>query len=223
VIYLTGHTDPQVELYRELPRLGLIVQPGSYSSKAVARWTPWAADNGCYGLRGAPFDRDKWLRWLETLMPWASSCLFATAPDVLRWEGDVCRGDAWDTLAQAETYLPLLREMGFPAGLVLQDGMVAEIVPWGELDAVFIGGSDEFKLGPQVPRMVKEAKRRGLHAHMGRVNSRRRLLLAAAMGCDSADGTCLAYGSTHTLPKLLSWLSHLDAREARQWRGRSLI
>lgn len=45
---------------------------------------------------------------------------------------------------------------------------------------------------------------------MGRVNSRSRLKIAEWFGCDSADGTYLAYGPDKNLPKLLKWLDELD-------------
>jgi hypothetical protein len=46
----------------------------------------------------------------------------------------------------------------------------------------------------------------GKGTHMGRVNSNRRLQYAATIGCDSADGTYLAFGPDQNLPRLLWWL-----------------
>ncbi|MGY0234093.1 hypothetical protein [Longispora urticae] len=46
---------------------------------------------------------------------------------------------------------------------------------------------------------------------MGRVNSRRRLAHAQAIGCHSADGTLLAYGPDRHLRPLLRWLDDLNA------------
>jgi len=43
-------------------------------------------------------------------------------------------------------------------------------------------------------------------ADRSRVNSLRRLRHAAAIGCESADGTFLAYGPDRNLPTLLGWL-----------------
>jgi hypothetical protein len=42
-----------------------------------------------------------------------------------------------------------------------------------------------------------EARRRGVWTHMGRVNSERRLRYAALIGCQSADGTYLAFRNRH--------------------------
>lgn len=45
---------------------------------------------------------------------------------------------------------------------------------------------------------------------MGRVNSLRRLRHAAAIGCDSADGTYLAFGPDRNLPRLLDWIGAVN-------------
>lgn len=81
-----------------------------------------------------------------------------------------------------------------------------DTLPWSEFDALFIGGDDEFKLGPDVQPLITEAKRRGLWVHQGRCNSLRRLRIAQVQGCDSADGTFLGYGPDVNLPKVLRWL-----------------
>ena len=208
MIYLTGVDGPDVAPYRSHPRLGLLNQPDSYGPEATARWPTWGADNGCYALRGRPFDHDRWLRWLDSLP--RLGCRWAAAPDVLHWDGPVCWGDAAATLAHAETYLPLIRSLGFPAALVLQDGMTPDVIPWADLDAVFVGGSDAFKLGPDAHRIVRAAVERGTPAHMGRVNSHRRIALAAAMGCATSDGTFLRRAVRANVPRMLRWFDKLD-------------
>ena len=50
----------------------------------------------------------------------------------------------------------------------------------------------------------------GRWCHMGRVNSLRRLRLAAQDGYDSVDGTFLAYGPDKNLPRLLTYLRLAD-------------
>lgn len=206
--YLTGVDGPDVAPYRRHPRLGLLAQPDSYGAATVALWPTWGADNGCYALRGRPFKRDKWERWLDGLP--RAGCLWAAAPDVLHWENGVPRGDAAATLEWAEEYLPLIRRMGYSAALVLQDGMTPDALPWSDLDAVFIGGSDGFKLGPDAHRIVIEASARGVPSHMGRVNGHRRVALAAALGCATADGTYLRFGPKTNVPKMLRWFDKLD-------------
>jgi hypothetical protein len=65
-------------------------------------------------------------------------------------------------------------------------------------------------LGPAAADLAAEARARGLTVHMGRVNSLRRLRYAAAIGCHSADGTCLTYAPQQNLPRLLSWLDQVN-------------
>jgi hypothetical protein len=88
---------------------------------------------------------------------------------------------------------------------VAQDGLESLTVPWDDFDVLFIGGTTEWKLGPQARALVADAKARGKWVHMGRVNSERRYRYAHAIGCDSVDGTYLTFGPDENLPKLLRW------------------
>jgi hypothetical protein len=156
----------------------------------------WCADNGCFG-KGYPGD-EGYLAWLAKHQADAPTCLFATAPDVV--------GDAVATLERSRPFLPRIRALGYRAALVAQDGLENLDVPWDEFDVLFLGGSTEWKLGEAAATLTAEAKRRGKHVHMGRVNSRKRYRYARSIGCDSVDGTYLVFGPTVNLPKLLSWL-----------------
>lgn len=151
------------------------------------------ADNGCFG-KGYPGD-DAWYSWLQGLP--AERVRFAVAPDVV--------GDAAATTERSLPWLPKIRELGMPAAYVAQDGLEDLCVPWDEFDVLFIGGSTDWKLGHHAARIVAEAKQRGKWVHMGRVNSARRYAYAAAIGCDSADGTKIAFGPDVNLPIVLSW------------------
>jgi hypothetical protein len=156
------------------------------------------ADNGCFG-KGYPGDH-AWLAWLDTLP--TDRVTFAVAPDVV--------GDAAATLTRSAPFLPAIRGKGLPAALVAQDGLEHQPVPWDDFDALFIGGTTTWKLGPAARTLVGEAKARGKWVHMGRVNSERRYTYAAWIGCDSADGTFLTFGPDVNLPRLQSWLRTLD-------------
>lgn len=157
----------------------------------------WAADNGCFSTH---YVGDiAWLEWLARHSAHAERCLFATAPDIV--------GDAAGTLARSAPHLPAIRALGYPAALVAQDGLEDLDIPWDTFDALFIGGTTEWKLGPAAARLVGEAKARGLHVHMGRVNSRRRWSYAEHIGCDSVDGTFLAFGPDTNLPRLTGWIT----------------
>jgi hypothetical protein len=106
-----------------------------------------------------------------------------------------------------------IRGLGYPAALVAQDGLQSLTVPWHAFDVLFIGGSTAWKLGPAAADLTAQARRHGITVHMGRVNSLKRLRYAASIGCDSVDGTFLAYGPDCNLPKLLCWLAAVNQPE----------
>ena len=112
-------------------------------------------------------------------------CLFATVPDVV--------ADATATARQFEVWWRAPSRRGLPAALVAQDGLERLgdwlASAWPRLDALFIGGSTQWKLGPHAERLAAEARDRGKWVHMGRVNSARPMRYAASIGCDSVDGT----------------------------------
>jgi hypothetical protein len=104
-------------------------------------------------------------------------------------------------------YLPVasidladLDENRLPLALVAQDGL--EDCDWdywfGVASCLFVGGTTKFKLACTAAGLVKSAKQRGLLIHMDRVNSIKRLLYAAALGCDSVDGLQFSkFGDTY--------------------------
>jgi EAL domain-containing protein (putative c-di-GMP-specific phosphodiesterase class I) len=80
-------------------------------------------------------------------------------------------------------------------------------MPWPDFDVLFIGGTTDWKLGPEARLLVAHAKELGKFVHMGRVNSLRRFRYAEAIGCDSADGTYVTYAPDVNLPNILHWVS----------------
>jgi hypothetical protein len=86
------------------------------------------------------------------------------------------------------------------------------MVPWNDIDALFIGGDDRWKMGPIAMGMVESALNKGKWTHIGRVNSWKRLNQAAAYGVDSVDGTMLAFGPDVNLKKLRTWLDQLEKK-----------
>lgn len=157
----------------------------------------WAADNGCFSQPGRY--SDAWyLAWLTRMLPWREDCLFATAPDVL--------GDAKATLAKSAPLFDQLRDLGYRPALVGQDGLESLAVPWDAFDCLFLGGSTGWKLSASAANLAHEASARGKWVHMGRVNSLRRLKIARRMGCDSVDGTCLAFSPDVLGPRMERWV-----------------
>jgi hypothetical protein len=101
----------------------------------------------------------------------------------------------------------MISSLGIPAAMVVGNGMedMLDEIPWDLMDAIFIGGSTDWKLGEGARIVTAEAQRRGLYVHMGRVNSSKRLSYASSLGIDSADGTFLGKGPAKNLPRLMAW------------------
>lgn len=201
MIYLSGAIHPP--LIEALPTAGYMLTP-NMGNRPDLTGIPWGADTGCYSAGGSrEFNLERYLAWLRGMDRYRESCLFATAPDVVR--------DARATWERSRAVLPLIRSLGYPAALVVQDG-IEELapLPWDEWDVLFIGGSDEFKAAAALTGLISEAKGRGQWVHMGRVNTWRRLRASQSLGCDSADGTYLAFGPDTNLPKLTAWMRSIE-------------
>lgn len=184
MLYLSG-------VMHDIPGVGFMQQPAS--ANRVPTKMPWALDNGCFA---GTFHAERFMRMVSP------TALFCTLPDVV--------GD-WDaTLARSRPWIDPIRKAGGKVAIVLQDGCTPETVLWDEVDAIFVGGTTAWKLGSSVPSLIAHGRRRGLHCHMGRVNSYRRLRLAAVLGCHSVDGTFLARAPDQNAPRLVSWLARLS-------------
>jgi hypothetical protein len=222
VVWMTGISN---DLTRAANRydLGYLVTPDSDPSALQPQHYEWSgADNGIFGLskRGKDFDADRWARWLEKLDP--ARTLFAALPDVLHWIKDPETGvvfpvgDKDATLVRSAQYVDVVKSLGLPAALVAQDGLTSLTEVTFDFDALFIGGSDEYKLGPDAAAVTAEAKAQGKWVHMGRVNSLKRLRYAASIGCDSADGTFLRFGgkkyAVEQFAKVVKWLDTIEPK-----------
>jgi hypothetical protein len=175
--------------------IGMIATPAA--GNAVEAGVDWVADNGCFNATSYPGDA-AYLRWLTERLSFVAHCGFAVAPDVL------C--DAAATLERSAPMMRKIRTLGYPVALVAQNGLEHMAVPWDEFDVLFLGGDTAWKLGTGARDLTAQARRRGKRVHCGRINSHRRLAYAHQIGCQSADGTYLAFGPDVNLPKLLRWL-----------------
>lgn len=162
---------------RKWRQVGELILPGAWSHPDSLKLSPgrWGMDNGAF----SGFDADAFLRMLERFHG-RRGCRFVSAPDVV--------GDAYETLRRWPFWSALIRGVGFVPALVAQDGLRVEDVPWREVGALFIGGTTEWKVGPQAAELIGYAKARGLWVHVGRVNSRERIWHFARAGADSWDG-----------------------------------
>ena len=187
------------------PHLGRFTQPRSLNSISdlASCGLPWAADNDAL----AGLDVDAYLTMLDGIAAADQrNLLFVTAPDAaemtpsgprVSWEGTLWLWRSWRRALAAR---------GLPLAIVLQDGATAETVPWAELAAVFLGGSDAFKDGATAAGLLIEAERRGLWRHVGRVNTQRRERLLWPLA-DSFDGTQYSRWPETHIPACLARLS----------------
>lgn len=225
-MYLSGCTNPPTAAAAHTqPRLGLLAQPGNSVHLQAHHYSRWAIDNGAFGKAraGAPWterDTEEYLGYLTRVIVEVdiSNVLFATAPDVLEFVDGRPIGDAEATWERSRLIFPRIRALGLPVALVAQDGItdLMRIRDWQFFDALFLGGSDDFKLGEEGAEITRQAKRFGKWVHMGRVNSLKRLQLAKSFGCDSADGTFIGFGPAVNLPKVLAWLEATASSEPAQ-------
>lgn len=111
-----------------------------------------------------------------------ADCLFVTVPDIV--------GSAQRTLELFDHFKGQLA--GWPLALACQDGQESLRIPWGEIEAVFIGGSTNWKCSHHVVQIIKTAKILGKWVHAGRVNDPQRWKHFEGLGVDSADGSGLA-------------------------------
>ena len=197
MLYFANPCGPDVIAAMQAGTIGYIDTPAQGNARPAG--VAWCLDNGAYSDN---FDEAKWWATVVNNAPYAASCAFAVAPDVV--------GDAEATLVRSRPWLAEIRGLGYPVAYVAQNGFADHFVPWDDFDVLFIGGTTEWKLGPHAIEAAHQAKLRGKRVHVGRVNSEKRFRFAAApyphgLGADSADGTFLTFGPDVNLPKVLAW------------------
>jgi len=203
-LFVSGATST-LRRYGSSPYLGALLVPGARNSiETVLRSElPWAADNAAF----TGFDPAAFCRMLGRIAG-SAGCRFVACPDVV--------ADAAATLELFRTWAPAIRALGLPVALVAQDGLDHHPVPWDQLDALFIGGSTDWKLGPAAAALTREAKARGKWTHFGRCNTKKRFRHAYQLGCDSIDGSGFSRWPDQRIPLALRWLAHLHGHPTSQ-------
>jgi hypothetical protein len=146
------------------------------SRRGIVR--PYGLDNGCFArfLEGTWKRQVKLARGMYSINP--DQVKFVTLPDVV--------GDARRTLELFEYFKPMTRNV--PRALVLQDGIGQFAIPWKDIDAVFVGGTDQFKYSPECVNACIAAQHMGKWVHIGRVNGAGRAAVWVGK-CNSIDGS----------------------------------
>jgi hypothetical protein len=133
----------------------------------------YGLDNGCF----SKFNKKTWLRLVaeakENEYP-----KFVCSPDIV--------GDARRTLELFDQFYDVIKPL--PVALVLQDGIGDFAIDWNRVDAVFVGGSDAFKVSDEARNACKAAKMLDKWVHVGRVNTAQRVSQWIGLA-DSIDGS----------------------------------
>jgi hypothetical protein len=147
-------------------------------------------DNGVFTGK---FNEQEFWGKLERVYPYKENCVFVVAPDVV--SNAIATMDAfryWGCRIQAK---------GWPVAFAAQDGQELFDLP-PEFDALFIGGSTEWKLSHHALDLIRQAKKMGKWVHVGRVNSQKRIRHFQLAGVDSVDGTSVCFAPDKNYPLL---------------------
>jgi hypothetical protein len=181
------------------PQLGRLVSPsvGNSLARVADSGRPWAADNEAF----TAWDPERYWRMLRRI--WRvdrTRLLWIVCPDVV--------GNAQETINRWIEWYPQIESLGLPVAFVGQNGLGKcwDQIPWHQMTAAFLGGDDEWKLGVEAEQFADEARARGLWLHMGRCNTRRRIVHAVRIGCDSIDGRTWSAWPDRWIPKGLRWI-----------------
>jgi hypothetical protein len=189
------------------PLLGGLLTPRTRNSSDwyAAHGFVYAADNDAY----SHFDAGRYTAMLERLERADHRPLWVAAPDVV--------ADADATAARYTQWRDRLTDL--PVAYVAQDGVDPTAIPWHEIACVFLGGTDTFKLGPPGRAVTEHAHAAGVPVHMGRVNTRRRIAYARALGAATFDGSAISVWPDARAPRMLAELrqTSLDEGEAASW------
>lgn len=181
---------------KDMPKdkFGIIRTPASKNAYGIQNNFPWAAD---IGMNGGSIE--KYISWLDNLLPYQSTCLFVVVPDVL------CNPIA--TQSNYRNIAWMLKEKGWPIAFVAQDGQ--ENLPMPEFDYLFIGGSTEWKLGAGALTCIRYAKSIGKPVHVGRVNSLKRTKHFMLENVDSIDGTSWVFAPDLFKKRITRWMNYI--------------
>ena len=140
----------------------------------------WMLDNGAFSKDG--FIKDYWLEWMDYMRPYQDTCICVVIPDVV--------GDCEKTLALFPEYAHYARERGYRVAHVTQNGMIKHMLPWDDFDCLFVGGSDDHKMGREAGYLIEQGLKLGKHIHVGRVNTEYRLM--KFWHCHTWDGSSVS-------------------------------
>lgn len=135
-------------------------------------------DNGAFsGFQVKPFES-----LLEREKEHSNQCRFVAVPDVV--------GSARRTVEVFHIWKAKLK--GWRLAFVAQDGQENHTIPWDDVDALFVGGTTEWKLSKYAVECIRAAQCLGKWVHVGRINTKGRWEYFENLGADSCDGSGIA-------------------------------
>lgn len=136
----------------------------------------YGLDNGCF----SKFEKKTWLRLVDEAkqQDLNKQPAFVCAPDIV--------GDARRTLELFDIFYNKIKPLKI--ALVIQDGIGNFAIDWSRTDAIFVGGSDSFKISDEAINVCKVAKMLDKWVHVGRVNNAQRVKNWMGLA-DSLDGS----------------------------------
>jgi hypothetical protein len=152
----------------------------------------YAVDNGAF----SSFRKDRFVRILNRDIARHKKCLFVVCPDRV--------GD-WQETRRLFDDMKHLIPGCYGVAYVAQDHQPESEIPWDEISCLFVGGKDPWKDSEHAQSLVKSAKDRRKHTHIGRVNEIERFTLFDSLGADTCDGSGIARYD-HMLHKIESKL-----------------
>jgi hypothetical protein len=201
--------DPEV-----VPYMGAMLTPNTANSVTrIANWgLPYCADAGCFPVEA--FSASRYMAMVVKLAEAEEPPVFVVVPDVVRMTEEGPVGDYVETMRQFEVWQRRLEPFQLPLAFVAQDGLSdLDDIPWGDIAAVFIGGSDSFK-DEMTGDIAAACRARGKWCHLGRVNGKKRLRLALLGDVDSVDGSSLSRFGRTWIPAFARHCKELEVEAA---------
>lgn len=181
----------------------LICAPKTHPNRfAACRGMPFALDNGAWSAHqaGADFDFDAF-RVLAN--QYGSRADFLIAPDIV--------GGGEESLRLTKSWLSFCLQASRLVLIAVQDGhTIEQVMPLlSSRVGVAIGGSTDWKVQALARRTWAPVAEKGFYLHCLRVNTKRRIELAATSMCHSFDGSSPARFAK-TTARLSQWAAQTN-------------
>jgi hypothetical protein len=134
--------------------------------------------------------------------PWKALCLFVAMPDVFMRGRRTLELYAW-----RDEFAP-----GWPHALCAQDGIENFDIPWGDMQALVVGGSEKWHGSEACDDVITTALTLGKHVHVSRVYTPNGFEHFHSLGCDTCDATSVLHN-----PDRLRDMADVLARQ-EEWR-----